>query len=512
MSNTTSQNNQASNNNNTASLLPLLQQASSSRIQMNSGNGRSNMDQNGDRSGSSASQHNPAMQNMSQPPMSFPGIQMNNNNNGGANNPLSQALLGDLAKVVQLSDLQKLLGGMNNNNNSNNNLQPNLGIGNNPEIQRKLQQLGMFPLQQGNAGYGTQSSGDSGEDTSGKFSFSSSRNFGTASASAQSDRRSKKPKHIVVVPCRARGMPMEHNFQTAYFEIPDDIQHGDGLICSFPECRNRGVKFLYCAYCKDPVAKRNFRNRHTHEEEEKKKKKEEAANAKKAPPSSTAKKVVVAKKPHEISEGTGSSNTGSSKTTSISDPTAQMKKHHRQKDSKKRSASTSLSDSDESRKKLARMDNERKDTWAMLLAERPSTDQSDAMSAWLMKVMAVSDPKKTTAQALAQVKAASDSTSESPATLSMEAGSSNEDSNEDSNESPTTDSSSPVDESSPNESSSSDGAVKGSSKKMPSSSKPTSSNDASNEDSSPTNSNESSNDSSSDNQDDMDIKEIWIRD
>ena len=34
-----------------------------------------------------------------------------------------------------------------------------------------------------------------------------------------------------IVPCRARGMPVDHNFKTAYFVIPDGIEHGDELMC-----------------------------------------------------------------------------------------------------------------------------------------------------------------------------------------------------------------------------------------------------------------------------------------
>ena len=52
--------------------------------------------------------------------------------------------------------------------------------------------------------------------------------------------------------------------QNAHFRIPEDIKHGDELICSFPACRDGGVKFCYCAHCRIPVAKRNFRIRHHH--------------------------------------------------------------------------------------------------------------------------------------------------------------------------------------------------------------------------------------------------------
>lgn len=74
----------------------------------------------------------------------------------------------------------------------------------------------------------------------------------------------KKKKKNVRVPCRARGMPMAHNFKSAYFFIPPTIEHGDELLCSFPSCRSAGAKFRYCLHCKVPVAKRNFRNRHKH--------------------------------------------------------------------------------------------------------------------------------------------------------------------------------------------------------------------------------------------------------
>lgn len=78
------------------------------------------------------------------------------------------------------------------------------------------------------------------------------------------DGKGKKKKKSVRVPCRARGMPMAHNFKTAHFIIPPNIQHGDELVCSFPQCRAAGAKFRYCLHCKVPVAKRNFRNRHKH--------------------------------------------------------------------------------------------------------------------------------------------------------------------------------------------------------------------------------------------------------
>ena len=81
---------------------------------------------------------------------------------------------------------------------------------------------------------------------------------------ADNMKKKKKKSNNARVPCRARGMPMAHNFKTAYFTIPQTVQHGDELVCSFPSCRSAGAKFRYCLHCKVPVAKRNFRNRHKH--------------------------------------------------------------------------------------------------------------------------------------------------------------------------------------------------------------------------------------------------------
>ena len=64
--------------------------------------------------------------------------------------------------------------------------------------------------------------------------------------------------------CCARGMKADHNAQTAYFMVPIDAEHGMHLVCSHKECRKAGNKFRYCAHCKKPVTKRNFRARHLH--------------------------------------------------------------------------------------------------------------------------------------------------------------------------------------------------------------------------------------------------------
>ena len=52
--------------------------------------------------------------------------------------------------------------------------------------------------------------------------------------------------------------------KNAFFQVRPTTKHGDGLVCCFPKCRDNGIKFRYCAYCKDAIAKRCFRIKHTH--------------------------------------------------------------------------------------------------------------------------------------------------------------------------------------------------------------------------------------------------------
>lgn len=66
------------------------------------------------------------------------------------------------------------------------------------------------------------------------------------------------------IPCKARGMPEDHNSENAYFEISFETMHGKILACSHRDCAMSGRRFRYCAVCALPVAKRNFMKRHAH--------------------------------------------------------------------------------------------------------------------------------------------------------------------------------------------------------------------------------------------------------
>jgi hypothetical protein len=148
-------------------------------------------------------------------------------NNRGGVDALSLVLFGNLANVAQLADLQSLLGGNNNNSNntgqfSSNNFgqsieQQLLALGLPTTQQQVYPLLSSFGRNMGQKSVSSslsqvQSGGDFCEDNmQGKLSVSSRNRIGS-SVSGQSE-SAKKQEHIVSVPCRARGMPMEHNFQ-----------------------------------------------------------------------------------------------------------------------------------------------------------------------------------------------------------------------------------------------------------------------------------------------------------
>jgi hypothetical protein len=56
------------------------------------------------------------------------------------------------------------------------------------------------------------------------------------------------------------------NAKTAIFEVDKDAAHGSNLVCSYPSCRNSGVRFLYCKYCDAAISRRGFKIKHSHPE------------------------------------------------------------------------------------------------------------------------------------------------------------------------------------------------------------------------------------------------------
>ena len=68
-------------------------------------------------------------------------------------------------------------------------------------------------------------------------------------------------------PCPAKKMGPAHNRATAYFIIPPNSPHGMPLICSHALCRRGRLKFVYCKYCRQPVSRMKFDERHAHPEQ-----------------------------------------------------------------------------------------------------------------------------------------------------------------------------------------------------------------------------------------------------
>ena len=167
----------------------------------------------------------------------------------------------------------------------------------------------------------------------------------------------------LITPCRARRMGRDHNIETAHLEIPADAKHGDPLFCSFPACRDMGVKFLYCCYCKGPIARRSFRNKHYHAE------------------------LRNGEDPNKVQDR--SSSVESSWSNSSSSKSAKKKRGHLGP------ISTSSEQADEpplsKRMKLSLC---RREAWALLFQSRPSREaKGDETSEWLMQVLTVSDRK-----------------------------------------------------------------------------------------------------------------------
>lgn len=187
--------------------------------------------------------------------------------------------------------------------------------------------------------------------------------------------------------------------------IPENVKHGEELICSYFACRNAGIKFRYCSQCKVPVAKRNFRKRHKHGGDpvaggkgDDSGGEEDNVAAKKGIPS----QITASREEAAEADGISSQSADSDvkvKTKSASDADAQqgllvrnsMRTFETAKNKSKAAAAAGEGGGANAQPAPKTISSERKDRWVSLLAKRPSTKDSDTMSAWLMEVLAVSD-------------------------------------------------------------------------------------------------------------------------
>jgi hypothetical protein len=268
------------------------------------------------------------------------------------------------------------------------------------------------------------------------------------------------------IPCRARGMPSDHNsqvwisiiclrttrhalvvdcffkiffcpksgfvtslslfniLQTAYFVVPNNIAHGENLICSYKDCAALGVKFCYCVHCGIPVAKRNFRQRHDHGQKKGRQLLQKAVAAaaaslkqqdESAQSSSTGVLPQIQKPPEEAPKDVNATGSSAKATAKPRAETTEANKRNDEEDSSS-THSYSMSSIDEEhaaygqdnaqhhrsnviRGKTGRkvwssgtVSEEREKRWKSLLYDRPEERNEDDMSQWLLSVLQVSDP------------------------------------------------------------------------------------------------------------------------
>ena len=221
-----------------------------------------------------------------------------------------------------------------------------------------------------------------------------------ASSPAMSTHDSQKTKDdlrktpgTVIVPCRARGMPMDHNFKTAYFVIAEDTKHGEDLVCSYYSCRNGGVKFRYCAHCMAPVAKRNFCRRHDHGLSDKLSTNEGDDDES----MDESNRGVEAEVTERVQSMTSSLDILSNAATcTIATPFVNTKPATlvppRSQKAKGVTTTTSTEDEyDDAEAELAHISKRRRKAWSLLLDKRPRTKDPRHLSSWLNEVLAVSD-------------------------------------------------------------------------------------------------------------------------
>ncbi|KAL7499730.1 hypothetical protein ACHAWT_007374 [Skeletonema menzelii] len=196
------------------------------------------------------------------------------------------------------------------------------------------------------------------------------------------EKKKKKKKKNKRVPCRARGMPMAHNFKTSYFIIPDNIQHGDELECSFPACRSAGAKFRYCLHCKVPVAKRNFRNRHKHGNMGDKKRSPPSASKEPGslPPLPSAEGICLPVT--DIQEGTEDE-----KTTLEAKEEGDLKPSSLPQQDPVVAASKNVEEPSNRISVSTEEDATKVQSWVSLLESKPDPNDKEAMTEWMMKVM-----------------------------------------------------------------------------------------------------------------------------
>jgi hypothetical protein len=195
---------------------------------------------------------------------------------------------------------------------------------------------------------------------------------------------------------------MDHNFMTAYFLIDQrSVKHGDKLVCSFAACRDVGVKFRYCEFCGEPVAKRNFTKLHSRETCGSTKKKASSA----VPVKKTSFSDELAPNTASLRRsGTDVAPLSSRETRDETSSNKKKRKHEKLVEAVLHASGSSPSKGQRSDKSSSRRGSSqssrdhpsvvRKRLWQKLIFLRPENAMDgDAMSQWLEEVISISDPE-----------------------------------------------------------------------------------------------------------------------
>eukprot|EP00980_Cylindrotheca_fusiformis_P029646 scaffold23645_cov284-Cylindrotheca_fusiformis.AAC.1 len=295
------------------------------------------------------------------------------------------------------------------------------------ELEKRRQQLTALANLSGNGGGGGRQGelGHAAELSQDSIRSSTSdadriASMAATNAAEKSKEDLRKTPGTVIVPCRARGMPMDHNFKTAYFVISEDAKHGEDLVCSYFACRNGGVKFRYCAHCMAPVAKRNFCRRHDHgmskmdgeanEDDEVSMDHSEGSGqkgsegiVKKEPKESSTEKRKKDTKDKDASQASldlltstatskflDSNKKKRKKASEESKPNEEGKESGEEMDVEAESTNGAPIEGEGSQG-LANISSKRRKLWGELLMRRPCTKDPRHLSAWLNEVLTVSE-------------------------------------------------------------------------------------------------------------------------
>ena len=197
----------------------------------------------------------------------------------------------------------------------------------------------------------------------------------------------------------------------AYFKISKETKHGDPLVCSFTACRDTGIKFRYCAYCKNAITKRQFDSQHQHQEKKRKAPPTEEdpnTHPKQRPRFAALPKEKARENPSEVSPpilsatdssfGHHANPSETATSSSIYETSSSASKEmsdgsHENGDTKelgKREESSGDGDN-QSDSENSIDEQQRNHAWTILLDNRPGNDDPERLDWWLSMVRLCSD-------------------------------------------------------------------------------------------------------------------------